>query len=249
MISKVSGLAFVAVALLFISGASAWGHDEPEHKRVLLSDVQTLTLYHDKKTTGRRSSPVPQLKCNSGYSLCHEFAPHAVQCYNKGTDGMDAQWECTAQLDSQVKFDVLKVSCEGFDSANDPYILAGSCGLEYTFAKTGVKPTAGHSTHKDTAKASSTGFFGGIMKFIFSIFAFGCAAVAASIYAIYHFCIKSKSTPAVRRTYTRTDSKERLYPNLHSPPSYEHATSHDGQSWGDYIQEGGTRLRQLFRAD
>jgi hypothetical protein len=55
------------------------------------------------------------------------FAPEAVQCYNKGSDGIDVNWECKADLDKSVKFDKLRVSCEGYEYPDDPYILAGSC--------------------------------------------------------------------------------------------------------------------------
>jgi hypothetical protein len=49
-----------------------------------------------------------------------------------GTDGIDAQWRCVAELSNELSFDQLDVSCEGYDHADDPYILAGSCGLQYS---------------------------------------------------------------------------------------------------------------------
>ena len=42
------------------------------------------------------------------------------------------QWECKADLDKRVQFSVLKVSCEGYEYTSDPYVLIGSCGLEYS---------------------------------------------------------------------------------------------------------------------
>jgi hypothetical protein len=48
-----------------------------------------------------------------------------------GTDGVDVQWRCEAELDSDVVFDAVHVSCEGFRDSNDPWVLEGSCGLEY----------------------------------------------------------------------------------------------------------------------
>ena len=47
----------------FVGGALAWGET---HDRVRLQDIQVLTLKHGKMTTGRRSSPVQQLKCVGG---------------------------------------------------------------------------------------------------------------------------------------------------------------------------------------
>ena len=35
-------------------------------------------------------------------------------------------------MDKSVKFGDLSVNCEGYEYPDDPYILAGSCGLQYT---------------------------------------------------------------------------------------------------------------------
>jgi len=58
---------------------------------VKLTDVSVLTLYHDRLTTGRRSTGVPQLKCVGGDAGCTSFVPQVVQCYNRGSDGFDVQ--------------------------------------------------------------------------------------------------------------------------------------------------------------
>ena len=57
---------------------------------MLLRDVSVLTLKDGHYTSGRRSSPVPQLKCVGG-GACHDFKPKVVQCYNRGSDGYDVQ--------------------------------------------------------------------------------------------------------------------------------------------------------------
>ncbi len=58
--------------------------------RILLNDLQVLTLRHGQSTTARRSSPIPQLKCVGGSAGC-SFTPQVVQCYNRGSDGYDVQ--------------------------------------------------------------------------------------------------------------------------------------------------------------
>uniref|UniRef100_A0AAF5RWC3 Store-operated calcium entry-associated regulatory factor n=1 Tax=Wuchereria bancrofti TaxID=6293 RepID=A0AAF5RWC3_WUCBA len=98
--------------------------------KVRLVDVTTLTLYRDKYTTGRRSSPIPQIQCVGG-SANGKFEPRVVQCYNRGYDGVDVQWECKAEMGDQYEFGEIRISCEGYDYAGDPYILRGSCGLKY----------------------------------------------------------------------------------------------------------------------
>ncbi len=78
-----------------------------------------------------RSSPVPQLKCVGG-SASGRFTPQVVQCYNRGWDGQDVQWECKTDMEGDFRFGSVEVVCEGFDYPDDPYILKGSCGMEYT---------------------------------------------------------------------------------------------------------------------
>ena len=80
-------------------------------------------------TNGRRSSPVPQLKCVGGSAGPSATQPKIVQCYNRGSDGYDVQWECKADMDYDYRFGKLQVSCEGYDSPDDPYVLRGSCGV------------------------------------------------------------------------------------------------------------------------
>ncbi|XP_039614152.1 store-operated calcium entry-associated regulatory factor [Polypterus senegalus] len=99
---------------------------------VLLRDIQVLTLYRGRYTNSRRTSPVPQLQCTGGSAGCSAFVPEVVQCQNKGWDGIDVQWECKADMDYSYRFGKVEVSCEGYNYPEDPYVLKGSCGLEYT---------------------------------------------------------------------------------------------------------------------
>lgn len=103
---------------------------------VLLRDVQVLTLHRGRYTTARRSSPVPQLQCVGGSAGCGAFVLEVVQCYNRGWDGIDIQWECKADMDNWYGFGRVEVSCEGYNSPNDAYVLKGSCGLEYMLERT-----------------------------------------------------------------------------------------------------------------
>jgi len=116
-------------------------------KKVKLKDVDVLTLYQGKMTNGRRSSPIPQLQCRGGSAGCSAFVPDVVQCYNRGSDGLEIQWECKTEMPIEYKFGKVQVSCEGYDYPDDPYILAGSCGLEYTIDRTGVNSNKSKSNN------------------------------------------------------------------------------------------------------
>jgi hypothetical protein len=118
-------------ALLASLGECAWGFGSSDAGKVLLRDVQVLTLRSGHKTTGRRSAPVPQTKCVGGTAE-GQFTPQVIQCYNRGWDGNDVQWECKTDMDNAFRFGNIEIVCEGYDYADDPYILKGSCGLEYT---------------------------------------------------------------------------------------------------------------------
>ncbi|KAI9854540.1 MAG: hypothetical protein M1813_000953 [Trichoglossum hirsutum] len=56
-----------------------------------------------------------------------------MRCKNQGSDYDDEniQWTCTASLPPEFKLGSTDVICEGYKSREDPYILKGSCGVEY----------------------------------------------------------------------------------------------------------------------
>ncbi|KAM5193544.1 store-operated calcium entry-associated regulatory factor [Mantella aurantiaca] len=132
MPSLVVGAFLCVLAVLQMSGVQGWSPQD----RVLLREIQAITLYVDRYTNARRSSPIPQVKCVGGSAGCSAMTPQAVQCHNRGWDGIDVQWECKVDMDNAYQFGKVEVSCEGFDYPDDPYVLRGSCGLEYTLELT-----------------------------------------------------------------------------------------------------------------
>lgn len=104
---------------------------------VLLSSVKTLTLRDGKETSHRRVSAVPQLKCVGGNAR-DLYSVDVMRCKNSGSDYDDdnVQWTCQASLPEEFKLGSTDVICEGYDSASDPYVLKGSCGVEYRLVLT-----------------------------------------------------------------------------------------------------------------
>ncbi|KAG0374644.1 hypothetical protein BGX24_010150, partial [Mortierella sp. AD032] len=127
-----------ALCLLATTPSTVTAFGNSNHKKVLLRDVQTLTLHQGRMTTGRRESPVPQVKCVGG-NACGDFEPEVVQCTNAGFDGEDVQWKCQADLPDNMRFGQLDVFCEGFAHRDDPFVLKGSCGLEYKLQYTNIR--------------------------------------------------------------------------------------------------------------
>jgi SOCE-associated regulatory factor of calcium homoeostasis len=125
----------ILLALLTLSEPSLAAR-KPSNS-VLLTSVKTLTLHKDAKTSHRRVSAIPQLKCvgGNGRGL---YEVDVMRCKNQGSDYDDdnVQWTCTASLPEEFKLGATDVICEGYDSPKDPYILKGSCGVEYRLALT-----------------------------------------------------------------------------------------------------------------
>jgi hypothetical protein len=116
--------------------ASAGGHHYApnDEKAVELKTIQSLIFRKGAMTTGRRTSPVAQLACTGGGACGSGYDPSVVHCSNIGVDYAtgDPSWKCTAELENGLRLGTTDVVCEGFRDRDDPWILRGSCGLEYT---------------------------------------------------------------------------------------------------------------------
>ena len=115
--------------LLLSVGAAA-------HERVYTGHLQSLVLRAGKDTTHRRVDPVPQIACVGG-NACDRFTPSVISCTVIGNEDTSERplWECQADLPIGMRFGTTDVQCEGYESSADPYILAGSCGVQYTLHK------------------------------------------------------------------------------------------------------------------
>ncbi|KAH0844218.1 hypothetical protein AYO21_06255 [Fonsecaea monophora] len=105
---------------------------------VLLSKVSAITVRAGKQTTSRRVSPVPQLQCVGNPRICKLYSVDVMRCTNEGSDydENNVQWSCKASLPEEFKLGSTEVTCEGYESSEDPYVLSGSCGVEYALLLT-----------------------------------------------------------------------------------------------------------------
>ena len=106
---------------------SSYGYSD----KVLLRYVPVLTLNEGRLTTSRRNVPVPQLLCTNCYTQEMRNAVTSMQCYNTGFDGKDVNWKCESETSKKWLLSNVDVICEGYDYPDDPYILVGSCSVEY----------------------------------------------------------------------------------------------------------------------
>lgn len=103
----------------------------PRSRRLLLEKGTTITLRNGQMTVGRRTNLVPQLKCVGESSSCSGNLPQVVQCQIVGFGKRAAKWRCQYNADRRFVARKVLVTCEGYDYPDDPYILEGSCKLEY----------------------------------------------------------------------------------------------------------------------
>ncbi|KAJ7455392.1 DUF1183-domain-containing protein [Mycena galericulata] len=97
--------------------------------RIELARIPALTFYKDSLTEARRTDPIPQLICVG--KPCKLYTPEVVRCQSLGGSGTEIDWKCEADLPESLRFGRVQVSCEGWSRAGDPYVLKGSCSLEY----------------------------------------------------------------------------------------------------------------------
>jgi len=81
----------------------------------------------------------------------------ALRC---ATTRADAQWACSADMPAGYSFGRISVSCEGYDYPDDPYVLRGSCGLEYELrydsSAAGASPNTRPTSPYDPSRQHST---------------------------------------------------------------------------------------------
>lgn len=170
----------------------------PAKNAILLSDVQTLTLRGGgAKTSHRRVKPVPQLKCVSSKALCDLHSIDVMRCTNQGASygDEDIEWSCSASLPAELKLGSTDVICEGYASSNDPYVLKGSCGVEYTLALT----ERGERKYPDVAN-SGRWFSDGRGGTDTSAWLFAIIFVAVFAWIAYSACVAGQENTRRRRT-------------------------------------------------
>jgi len=142
-------LALVVFASCAVESHGWGGNSAYANNRVPMDSIDTLTFFNGRQTNSRRVSAVPQLKCVGGDAQYQaQSNVNVVQCRKVGTGyGNNIQWKCEAELPVEYRLGETTVSCEGYDHSNDPFVLEGSCGLEYTLHKTGMTSPAHNNAY------------------------------------------------------------------------------------------------------
>jgi len=113
-------------------------------------------------------------------------------------------------MDANYRFGHVEVTCEGYDYPDDPYILAGSCGLEYYVNYDNTKPYHGQQKHQHGQQGIGKGW----------VLVLGAGIV---VYAIYKTCIVGGSRGNVGGADGRSRSNDD-FPDDHGrrppPPGF-----------------------------
>ena len=138
--------------------------------------------------------------------------------------------ECKSDMDNLYRFGSVEVVCEGYDYPDDPYILKGSCGLEYTLELTKEGHNRQNNNHdygygsnsysnnyggsySSYSKHNKTTGIGDLIVF---------AAVCLVIYALYKTCID---------TTNNQNMGDRMYSSTGNDGGYP-GGSPGGGGWG-----------------
>jgi hypothetical protein len=199
--ARMKGISLTALFLLMLSFSQAAKVTNPKkvpRNAILLSKIQSLTVRSGKQTASRRVSPIPQLQCVGPANICKLYSVDVMRCTNEGGDydAESVQWSCKASLPDEFKLGSTDVTCEGYESSDDPYVLKGSCGVEYRLMLT----EKGESTYgKQTTgwyEGGSSGEGSQIAKWLFM---FTFAAVAFIILRSLYLQWRLRGQPGPRR--------------------------------------------------
>lgn len=146
-----------------------------------MNDVRSLTFHKNQYTTARRVEPLNQLLCIGGSAHPQSRNDvNGVTCENKGFDGKHYRWRCELlPPQSGLAIRQPRISCEGYDTIDDPYILIGSCSLQYKLDSVVDATSTSTSTNYYSMKRTQPIKFYLVLVLLFSV-AVGITALTSS---------------------------------------------------------------------
>jgi SOCE-associated regulatory factor of calcium homoeostasis len=93
-----------------------------------------------------------------------------MRCENAGADYDDhnIQWTCKAEIPDDFKLGSTDVRCEGYTGPKDPFVLKGSCGVEYRMVLTAKgEERYRHSRSWSSVGSDGTTAFNSLLRSLF----------------------------------------------------------------------------------
>jgi len=201
--------------------------------QVELAKILSLIFYKDAYTAARRTSALPQLVCVG--KPCRLFQPDVIRCVNLGGGyGTNVDWKCEADLPDSLRFGKVEVSCEGWSRPGDPYVLKGSCSLEYRIVQVPGSLRDG-STDSPIFDPKSYDW----PTILFYILWIGVLIII--LYSLFRSCFWNNTTPRVPRysgSHPGPGGGSGWFPGYHTdntsapPPPYSKTPQHPtGSGW------------------
>ncbi|KAJ7126930.1 DUF1183-domain-containing protein [Mycena epipterygia] len=199
--------------------------------RIELARIPALTFYKDSLTEARRTQPIPQLVCIG--KPCKLYTPEVVRCESLGGSGTEIDWKCEADLPESLRFGKVEVSCEGWSRAGDPYVLKGSCALEYRLVQVPGSLRNSDSDNPFDDKHKSFDVASTIFTVIWLAF------VAIILYSFFQSCMRGPQNRVGGRHDPRRpgDSGPGFFPgglnddDTSAPPPYSKSAPTPNEGW------------------
>lgn len=120
-------LMVVGTSLVSVATPSPQGTPK-NFQKILEKELRSITVVDGQMTTARRGEPFPQMVCLDGPK---DRRPLSAVCNNMGLNPYgQISWECKYEAPDCEIYNP-EVNCEGYDYPDDPFVLVGSCALEY----------------------------------------------------------------------------------------------------------------------
>ena len=106
-------LLFCLLLLTYVTYAT-----KPPYHKIRLNNILETTFHAEEMTSvSRRHQKFLQLQCVGGSAAKESYKVQTVFCKNN-----NLYWSCRSNLPSGLTFGYTKVTCEGYDSDDDPYV-------------------------------------------------------------------------------------------------------------------------------
>jgi len=209
--------------------------------RIHPDQLNTIVLTNNGQSAASRRSKysIAQVSCVGGDACADASkAVTTVKCLKDGFDGMDITWDCTFQnVPQEYTVRYATVSCEGYESPNDVYILRDSCAVEYhldhVYVHKQQPPSAPSMPSTKTTFTTTTTVipsadadsFGEVFFRAFCLVIVTLVVIAAVI-SFLAYCVEPRTSPSAVYVSSSPSVSSSAPPIVYSrappPPYYDH---------------------------
>ncbi|KAI0077312.1 hypothetical protein K474DRAFT_1661945 [Panus rudis PR-1116 ss-1] len=111
-------------------------------QRIAFATIRSLSFYRDYKALNKNGGASVYLQTHCLGKTCQWDAPSVVHCDKVDITDLkrDATWKCRAELPEATYFENATITCLDWLYPNDPYVVRGSCRLQYHLERVSLAP-------------------------------------------------------------------------------------------------------------